>query len=132
MEFKTSKAVFPEEIILNFFDFMVNTEVRKRINDNSELREGQQQGYLQCMEDIIGVVSDSEFDEAFQQGKTLLQVIETIVDLKLADLVEDLSDRIEELELAILPIDDMNMINKRASKAVQEFAKKTPICSWKP
>ncbi len=97
------------EMVHRVFSTLTNWEVRKRTNDLSEMRYGQQDGYIMCLIDLFSSFGSDNND--CEQDVNCLDLVD-----KIANSLVDVLPYLESEDDI-----DMTSLNKTVDHAVTEF-----------
>ena len=85
--------------VLDLYEFWTLCEVKKTIGWYKDHAEGQQDGYLFCLNHMFGTLSEAEYERALNDGKTIIHVAEKII-VNLQNEINDFNykDKLEYME----------------------------------
>lgn len=110
------------DIVLSIFKYLVDAELRKRINGSMDFRFGCQEGIIVGIGIMFGNADDLTSELSYERQETWLHMSERIVDEKLtvwADEMDNCTEGPDDIDFAQMIVD--------VSKAVDEFALEHPI-----
>lgn len=105
-----------DEMVIDVFEQLCISEVRKLIGYLPEMQEGFQHGYISCLTDFLGRASDEENQRAYDKGESYVHVVTKIVSEHLSGLVNELQEIHSANELI-----DLSEIDSEVSKAVRTY-----------
>jgi len=112
------KPSYTTEMLVSIFNRLCCAEVRKRIGFQSEMQEGFQNGYIYCLTDLFGQISDEEHEKMFDAGQSYLHIIDKIVEFGLQVTIDAMKNNDEELS-----IEDLKLINALVLGVVRQYIK---------
>lgn len=74
------EPVLTDEMLRTIFSKLTFYEVFRDIGMNSEGYEGMQTGYIDCLIDMFGESDEDTVENAFDEGKSWVQVVERITE----------------------------------------------------
>lgn len=112
------KPSYTAEMLVSIFNRLCCAEVRKQIGFQPDLQEGFQNGYIYCLTDLFGEVSDEESEKIFDSGQSYLHVIDKIVEFGLQVTIDAMKNNDEEVT-----IEDLKLINALVLGVVRQYIK---------
>ncbi len=114
-----STVIFPSltnQVVLTVFEFLVNAELKKRQTTFHDLKWGCQEGMIASLAILFGSANDEEYQEAYGNGNTWLEVTEAIVDRELRDWCDVIDDSEDATEISA------EALKKDVKMAVENYA----------
>jgi hypothetical protein len=109
-----------DQMVLGVFKYLVEAELRKNFNNQSEFRFGCQEGMIASMALMFGEADDLTAEKAYNNGDSWLQIVLWIQDKYLQDWVDALSSAVDVLEI------NFNDMQDAVDEAVNNYALQHP------
>jgi len=122
---ENSSIILPSlsnDMVLSIFKYLVDAELRKRLNGGLEFRAGCQEGMIAGIAIMFGNADDATAEQTYEKQESWLHLAERVVDDKLLAWAQELERCSEDPDMNI----DFNQMVQDIDEAVNEFALDNP------